>query len=40
MTQYRISGRGFAMGAEQEQFDGYYDNTDIFNKLAAITGVQ
>ena len=30
----------FAMGAEQEQFDGYYDNTDIFNKLAAITGVQ
>ncbi len=30
----------FAMGAEQERFDGYYDNTDIFNKLAAITGVQ
>ena len=30
----------FAMGAEQERFDGYYDNTDIFNKLAAITGVH
>ena len=30
----------FAMGAEQEQFEGYYDNTDIYNKLASITGVQ
>ena len=29
----------FAMGVGQEQFDGYYDNTDIFNKMAAITGV-
>ena len=29
----------FAMGAGQEQFEGYYDNTDIFNKMAAITGV-
>lgn len=30
----------FAMGAGQEQFDGYYDNTDIFNKMAALTGVK
>ena len=30
----------FAMGAGQEQFEGYYDNTDIFNKMAAITGVK
>ena len=30
----------FAMGTEQEQFEGYYDNTDIYNKLASITGVQ
>lgn len=29
----------FAMGAGQEQFNGYYDNTDIFNKMAALTGV-
>lgn len=30
----------FAMGAGQEQFEGYYDNTDIFNKVAALTGVN
>ena len=30
----------FAMGAGQEQFEGYYDNTDIFNKMAALTGVK
>lgn len=30
----------FAMGVGQEQFGGYYDNTDIYNKMAAITGVQ
>ncbi|MDO5136391.1 MAG: alkaline phosphatase [Eubacteriales bacterium] len=29
-----------AMGAGQEEFCGYYDNTDIFNKLAALTGVE
>ena len=29
----------FAMGVGQEQFDGYYDNTDIFHKVAALTGV-
>ena len=29
----------FAMGVGQEQFNGYYDNTDIFNKMAALTGV-
>ncbi len=30
----------FAMGAGQEQFEGYYDNTDIYNKMAALTGVN
>ncbi|MDY3918286.1 MAG: alkaline phosphatase [Candidatus Limivivens sp.] len=30
----------FAQGAGQEEFDGYYDNTDIFFKLAALTGVE
>lgn len=29
----------FAMGVGQEQFGGYYDNTDIFHKVAALTGV-
>ena len=29
----------FAMGVGQEQFNGYYDNTDIFNKMVALTGV-
>lgn len=29
----------FAMGVGQEQFNGYYDNTDIFNKMAALAGV-
>lgn len=30
----------FAMGAGQEQFEGYYDNTEIYHKLAALTGVE
>ena len=30
----------FAMGAGQEEFGGYYDNTDIYNKMAALTGVE
>ena len=30
----------FAMGVGQDKFKGYYDNTDIFNKMAEITGVQ
>ncbi|MDO4491850.1 MAG: alkaline phosphatase [Lachnospiraceae bacterium] len=30
----------FADGAGAEQFTGYYDNTDIFNKLADILSVQ
>ena len=30
----------FAMGVGQDQFKGYYDNTDIFNKMAEITRVQ
>ena len=29
-----------AMGAGQNEFEGYYDNTDIYNKLAALTGVE
>ena len=30
----------FADGVGAENFNGYYDNTDIYNKLAALTGVQ
>lgn len=30
----------FAKGVGQELFNGYYDNTDIYKKLAAITGVN
>ncbi|MDO4306695.1 MAG: alkaline phosphatase [Eubacteriales bacterium] len=30
----------FAMGAGQNVFGGYYDNTDIYHKLAALTGVE
>lgn len=30
----------FALGAGQQEFEGYYDNTDIYHKLAALTGVQ
>lgn len=29
-----------AQGVGQELFDGYYDNTDIYNKLAELTGVK
>lgn len=29
----------FAMGEGQELFEGYYDNTDIYNNLAQLTGV-
>ena len=29
-----------AMGVDQDDFAGYYDNTDIYNKVAALTGVQ
>ena len=29
-----------AMGAGQNAFEGYYNNTDIYNKLAALTGVE
>ena len=28
------------MGVGAEEFDGYYDNTDIYNKLATLTGVK
>lgn len=30
----------FAEGAGAEKFDGYYDNTEIFHKLAELTGVK
>lgn len=30
----------FAKGAGQEEFGGYYDNTDIYQKVAALTGVK
>ncbi len=30
----------FAQGAGQELFKGYYDNTDIFDKMAELTGVK
>ena len=30
----------FAQGAGQEEFEGYYDNTDIYKKMAALTGVN
>lgn len=30
----------FAIGAGQEKFTGYYDNTDIYNKLAGLAGVE
>lgn len=29
-----------AQGVGQESFDGYYDNTDIYNKMAELTGVK
>ena len=30
----------FAQGVGQEEFDGYYDNTDIYKKVASLTGVE
>lgn len=30
----------FAHGVNAEQFNGYYDNTDIYNKLAAMLTVK
>ena len=27
-------------GVGQEVFEGYYDNTEIYNKLASLTGVK
>lgn len=30
----------FAKGVGQEQYEGFYDNTDIYDKLAALTGVE
>lgn len=29
-----------AEGAGAEVFDGYYDNTDIYKKMASLLGVQ
>lgn len=30
----------FAQGVGQEAFEGYYDNTDIYRKMADLTGVE
>ena len=30
----------FALGAGQYEFEGYYDNTDIYKKLASLTKVK
>ncbi len=30
----------FAQGNGQEQFEGYYDNTEIYNKMASLLGVE
>ena len=30
----------FAQGVGQENFEGYYDNTDIYKKMAELTGVE
>lgn len=30
----------FAKGVNEKAFEGYYDNTDIYKKLAAMTGVK
>ena len=30
----------FALGQGAALFEGYYDNTDIFNHLAKLTGVK
>ena len=30
----------FAMGAGAEKFEGYYDNTDIYNNIASLTNVK
>lgn len=30
----------FAKGVGQEKFDGYFDNTEIYNKMADLTGVK
>ena len=27
-------------GTGADSFDGYYDNTDIYNRLAALLGVE
>jgi alkaline phosphatase len=30
----------YALGVGQQGFDGYYDNTDVFRKLAAVMGLR
>jgi len=30
----------YALGVGQQSFDGYYDNTDVFRKLAAVMGLR
>jgi len=41
-TSYAHTGvpvQTFALGAGQEQFNGYYDNTDIFRKMKTLMGL-
>ena len=30
----------FASGTDADEFEGYYDNTDIYKKLAAMLGLR
>ena len=42
-TSFSLSGLHvavFADGLNAEQFKGYYDNTDIFNKLSQMLAVK
>ena len=42
-TSYSHTGLPVAVlahGVNAEQFNGYYDNTEIFNKLAGMLNVQ
>ncbi|MDF2537746.1 MAG: hypothetical protein K0S76_767 [Herbinix sp.] len=36
----KYTGPGYAIGNGEELFEGYYDNTDIYSKLAEITNIE
>ena len=38
--KYGLPVEVLAMGVGQDMFDGYYDNTDIYKKMADLTQVQ